>query len=266
MRVAVLGSTGMLGWAVVSFLKQKHTVLASHRDLSQAKKKGHFFLDVSNSCDLSMIPDVDYVINCIGAISHNPNSSPELYDLINARFPWMLSNECAKRSIRLIHVTSDCVFSGKVGKYVETDVHDPVDLYGASKSAGEPRDCMVIRTSIIGEEHRGKFNLLEWFKNQQSKSVFGYTNHFCNGLTTRAYADMCDQIMSRDLYQRGTWHVFSETKSKFEMLVSFKQKYRLETNIVPTESPTWVDRTLDTVYPLQSRLSIVGYQEMIEQL
>ena len=159
------------------------------------------------------------------------------------------------------------MYSGKKGKYIETDLHDALDIYGKSKSLGEiSSEAMVLRTSIIGEELHNYASLISWTKSQRGKTVDGYKTHYWNGLTTMEYAKCCEKIIENDLYQKGLYHIFSSTDvTKYELLNIFNNKYRLNLNIRESY-PEKIDRTLRTSMSLCSILKIPSVTQMIEAL
>ena len=275
MKILVLGGTGMLGNAVGRyFLETDHEIKLTCRNrktmYGQDQDWLHFDLESAMKIDLEMIiRDFDYVINCIGTIKPFMASDPILSRKINAVFPWELAKACSKSNAKLLHITTDCVFSGKDGKYVEASFHDALDDYGKSKSLGEPvSECMVIRTSIIGEELHKNASLIAWAKTQKGKQVKGFTHHLWNGITTNWYAKICDRIITESMYEKGLFHVHaSDDVNKFEMMNYFNEKYDLGmliqavNNITP---PT--DRTLRSTKTLNEKLNIPSVQKMIAEI
>ena len=174
---------------------------------------------------------------------------------------------CEKFGSRLIHITTDCVFSGQKGKYTEEDVHDCLDFYGKTKSLGEPTNAMVIRTSIIGEELSGKVSLIEWAKSNAGKNVRGFVNHFWNGVTTLQYAKICQNIVENDYYQKGKFHVFSpEDVTKHDLLEIVSNKFDLNLEIQSYRTPMDVDRTLRSNNRLVEKLKIPSIDAQVEEL
>jgi dTDP-4-dehydrorhamnose reductase len=109
----------------------------------------------------------------------------------------------------VIHITTDCVFSGRGGRYDENSLHDCLDDYGKSKSLGENQNLTIIRTSIIGEEKTNKKSLLEWVKSQKNNLIFGYTNHFWNGVTCLEMSKFIFTLIKEQNYWKGVQHVYS---------------------------------------------------------
>lgn len=274
MKILVVGGNGMLGHMMRSVLeKNGHDVWFTTR--YDCKDKNHFRLEVNDFLKKTTLENYynlttfDYVINCIGAIKQRIDDL-RTYVTVNTTFPQKLSEACNRfqsAPVKMIHVTTDCVYSGDKGDYVESDDSDCVDMYGTSKSLGEPVDCLVLRTSIIGPELNSQFGLLEWARSQKDKTVNGFTNHFWNGLTTLEFANVCHQIIESDrMYVHGTRHIFSTSLSKHDILCSLNEKYDLNLNIIPTECHTPVNRTLSTIYDLNQKLKIISFDQMIDEL
>ena len=181
-KIFILGCDGMLGRYMYKYLFNIYEVYPINRSNYDVLN------DNFNNLKKILIPN-SILINCIGIIPQSNEKNDSLYLKINCIFPNMLSVLCNELNIKFIHITTDCVFSGKKGNYTENDVHDETNIYGLSKSLGEPNNCTVIRTSIIGEELKSKKSLLEWVisnDNKDSKKVTeinGYTYHYWNGVT-----------------------------------------------------------------------------------
>jgi dTDP-4-dehydrorhamnose reductase len=267
-KVLILGSTGMLGNTVAKYFldSEKYDVFLTYRNPELAFGGNRIRFDALKD-SLDILPgNVDYVINCIGIIKQimHDGKSVQRAIRLNALFPLELAEWCEQKNIRLIHITTDCVFSGAKGKYVESDEHDALDAYGKTKSLGEPVDAtMVIRTSIIGEELHNNGSLVSWVKSMKGQSIKGYTNHFWNGITTLEYAKVCDKIIQNDLYENGLFHVFAaDDVSKYQMLQMFNEKYDLGLTI-DEFAPEGIDRTLRTEKTLCSKLQIPTVRQMI---
>jgi dTDP-4-dehydrorhamnose reductase len=240
MKIILFGSNGMLGNYFYRYLSQFHDVKAITRN--------DFDVLNNNLSDLDNLFDkYDIAINCIGLIPQRQIENG--YFRINSEFPHLLNAIAQKHNCRLIHITTDCVFSGSKGNYIETDKHDEMGVYGYSKSLGEPLTAMVIRTSIIGEEARNKKSLLEWVRNQEGK-VNGYINHYWNGVTCLELAKIVNDLISQNIYWNGVRHVFSpKSVSKFELIRIISDVYDLKLDIVPHETQI-VDKTLNTIYSI----------------
>lgn len=261
--IAVIGSTGMLGYAVSEYYEsKKYTV----------KKISRKEFDIAQdeiSCLEELLKNADVVINCAGVIKPMiaKNTSEDVIK-INSIFPRNLANLCSKKNIKCFHITTDCVYSGKKGNYDEKDYFDAEDLYGLSKNAGENKDCMVLRTSIIGEEKGQSRSLLEWAKSQAGKEVNGFTNHRWNGVTTLYLAEVIKNILRDNLYQKGLFHIHSpNTVNKYELLQLFDKTYELNYSRINAEiAADAIDRSLHTIYPLSSKVCIKTLEQQIREM
>ena len=290
-KVLLLGATGMLGSAVYDVLKDKYNLILSIRDKDKIdlldktyggvkehkvvkfdasflyqdflEKKGYPSNYLSNF--LKEVGEIDYVINAIGVTIPFSLENQTLTFFINSAFPYILANTFGKK---LIHITTDCVYNGKEGfPYDENSPKTPIDIYGLSKSLGEPTNCLTIRTSIIGRELKGFTGFLEWFLNQKEASVNGFATHFWNGITTKQFGKICDEIMTNpEKYPRiGLYHLFSNSVSKYEMLLKFKEKYNINCEIKKDEEQK-LNRTLSTIHNFNEKLNIPSFDKMIEEL
>jgi dTDP-4-dehydrorhamnose reductase len=270
MKIVVLGSTGLLGSTVGHYLLNvfgEDNVFLSYRNENYAYGKNKFFFSLPGTkYNFDKIPQCDYLINCIGVIKPFSEKNIGYTIEVNSVFPWELSAYCYAKGIKLIHITTDCVFSGKTGKYDENAFHDCIDVYGKSKSLGEPKNAMVLRTSIIGEELHEKVSLVEWLKSQKKGRVNGYTNHLWSGVTTKQFSKICEKIIIENLYEEGIFHTFSNIISKCELLCLLNKKFNLDIEICSVEAILSVDRSLSTIKDLNSKLQISSIQEQIKEM
>jgi len=249
MKIYILGASGMLGKYVSKYLGQKYAVIEVNRDA----------IDASTVTKESLTAKLfhlgarkgDVIINCIGTIKPRVD---ELGDtnaiIVNSVFPRILSKASRELGLNMIHPTTDCVYSGLKGQYVETDQYDVSDVYGMSKAMGEPSDCTVIRTSIIGEEVGQKRSLVEWVKSNANGEVFGFTNHYWNGVTCLQFAKICEEIINKFLYWHGTRHFHSNIVNKKQLVEIISNVYGLNIKVNPKETTTMCDRTLGTLYSM----------------
>jgi dTDP-4-dehydrorhamnose reductase len=194
-----------------------------------------------------VISDVrpDVVINCIGLIKQRPTAySTQAATFINGIFPHLLANITNGFGIRLVHFSTDCVFSGRVGYYSETDMPDTQDLYGLSKLFGEvvEGNVLTLRTSIIGHEYETNYSLLSWFLSQK-QSVPGYTRAFFSGLTTLEVAKVVQNFVIENQNLKGMYHLAAERICKYDLLKVIKEIYDHNIQIIPSEDII-IDRTL----------------------
>lgn len=259
MNILILGGTGMLGHAMFRLLSQAPG-LQTWATVRSGAARRHFpaemahrlisGVDVENTDTLTQLfarvrPDV--VINCIGLIKQLAAADDPLAALpINALLPHRLARLCNVARARLIHVSTDCVFSGDRGNYVETDTADATDLYGRSKHLGEVYEAhtVTLRTSIIGEElENGANGLVGWFLSQ-SGSVRGFTRAIFSGLPTVELARVVRDHVLPQAGLHGLYHVAATPIAKADLLALVAQSYARQIEIVPDPSPV-IDRSLN---------------------
>lgn len=258
-KVLVLGATGMLGSAVYRLLSESTgfetfgTVRSDTglRRLDPALRSNILVgVDVDQQDHLVHIfnqirPNV--VVNCIGLVKQLASANDPLAILpINALLPHRLARLASLAGARLIHVSTDCVFTGKKGLYRESDAPDALDLYGRSKLLGEVDEpnAVTLRTSIIGHELASAHSLVGWFLAQEGR-VRGFTRAVFSGLPTVELARVIrDHVLPRtDL--RGLWHVSSDPITKYDLLQLVKAAYGKSIEITPDEQLV-IDRSLDS--------------------
>ena len=248
MKIIVLGSSGMLGKYVEKYLSKNNNVITLNRnqiDASIISEK-----QITEQLN-KVINKGDTVINCIGTIKPRVDELGDLNAInVNSVFPRILSNSCEKLNLNLIHPTTDCVYSGLKGKYNEEDNYDVYDVYGMTKAMGEPSNCTVIRTSIIGEEVSNGRSLIEWIKSEKNNSVFGFTNHFWNGITCLQFAKICEKIINNNLFWKGTKHLYSNTLNKYELVKLISSIYDLNLTVTPKKTEKKCDRSLSSKFKL----------------
>ena len=232
MKIIILGSTGMMGTYLKKFLKADYEIVCPSRaqlnfmsDRQTVLKYFYETLDVGTT---------DIIINAAGIIKQRVTASVMEMIMVNAVMPNLLAEVKQARSCNVIHLTTDCVYSGIKGGYVETDPHDCVDAYGKTKSLGENQNLTVIRTSIIGEELQNKFSLVEWVKSKRDKRVQGYIDHTWNGLTCLELSRFIRAMIGFQAFWKGTHHVHSDTVSKFGLIKMINDIYHLNITIDPT--------------------------------
>jgi dTDP-4-dehydrorhamnose reductase len=211
----------------------------------------------------------DVVINCIGIVKQLPGAKDPLTSIgINALFPHQVAKICREHNIRMIHVSTDCVFSGNKGNYREDEPSDADDLYGKTKFLGEVNypGCLTLRTSIIGREMESSHGLIEWFLSQEGKTVSGYKKAIFSGLTTNALSGIIGQIISDypDLY--GLMQVASSPVSKYDLLNLVKTIYGLNIEILPDETII-NNRSLNAEkIRRETNIKIPSWEYMIEEM
>ncbi|MDU9410453.1 SDR family oxidoreductase [Pseudomonas sp. zfem001] len=259
MKVLVLGVTGMLGNAVFRVFSadaayQAWGTLRSAAALRHFPQNSNARLlcgvDVLDQDTLTSVmarvkPDV--VINCVGLIKQLADANDPLTALpINAMLPHRLARLCELSGARLIHVSTDCVFSGRKGLYRETDLSDAEDLYGKSKYIGELHEkahAITLRTSIIGHELGSNHALVDWFLSQQN-GVRGFTKAIFSGLPTVELARVMKDFVIAHPQLNGLYHVAAEPIDKFRLLSLVAAQYGKTIEIRPDDAFV-IDRSLD---------------------
>jgi len=246
----------MLGHRLMRGLKEEFDVEGTCRhirdDVPESLVARDCLMDGVDALDLETVAAAirssrpDAVINCIGIIKQSPLAKDPIASIaLNSLFPHRLAALCEKSGMRMIHFSTDCVFSDRRGGYNIEDKSDAEDLYGRSKALGEPSGSGVVtlRSSIIGRELGTRSGLVEWFAAQQGKQVQGFQEAYFSGFTTREMTEIVRTVL-RHGDARGLWQVASERISKHDLLVQMKKTLKLDVDIVP-DSRIHCDRSLD---------------------
>lgn len=253
MKIILFGSNGMLGSYLNTYLSNKHNVLPLTRkdiDLANISEDDLMSFLTKN------VKKEDIIINACGVIKQRNYNIKDMI-MVNSIFPNILANFKEKIGCEVIHITTDCVYSGNKGFYNESDLHDCIDDYGKSKSLGENPKLTIIRTSIIGEEKLNKKSLLEWVRSNKNNTIDGYDNHLWNGVTCLELSKLINELIKNKTYWYGIRHIFSpSTVSKYELVSMINEIYNLNitiykktTNIncyrnLTSNSPKLVTKTL----------------------
>lgn len=281
MKILVLGVTGMLGNAVFRVFSNSdgYDVWGTLRSGSgkrhfspSAHSKLFSGIDVLDTDALvtalnTVRPDV--VINCVGLIKQLAEANDPLTVLpINAMLPHRLSRLCDLVNARLIHISTDCVFSGEKGMYTEQSQSDAYDLYGKSKYIGEIHErtnTVTLRTSIIGHELGSHYALVDWFLNQK-ESVKGYSKAVFSGLPTVELARVIRDYVLPQPDLNGLFHVSAEPIDKFALLKLVAKTYGREIQISEDESVK-IDRSLDsTLFRQETGYVPSTWPELVEMM
>ena len=266
MKVFILGNTGMLGNYLYNYYKTKsyNTIAINRKILDVENIKYNQLENIFKNYDIN---ENDIIINCIGIIKQRNLEDNSKFYKVNSIFPIMLDKYCIENKIKFIHITTDCIFNGDKGNYIETDLCDVNDDYGLSKYYGEMLNSTIIRTSIIGEEINNKFSLIEFVKSNKNGNIKGYNNHFWNGLTCLELAKFIEKVIKKDIYWKGIRHIFSPNfLSKYELCKNISEIFELNVNIEEYSCETKVDRTLNTVYNKDILNDIKTIEEQIKEL
>ena len=279
MRILLIGGAGMLGHQLWRTFHANHEVWVTLRRPVASYAKYQLFceeraftgFDAANVEHLIRAfaeskPEV--VINCVGIIKQLKEAQSAVASLtINSLLPHRLAQIARLAGARVIHVSTDCVFSGRTGNYKEHDISDAEDLYGRTKYLGEITEphCITIRTSIIGHELESQSGLIEWFLSQEGKSVKGFKRAIYTGFTTFEMARIIEKVLGdHSLY--GLWQVSSQPINKYDLLQLARKHYHWQGQIMPDESFE-CDRSLNS----ERFRAATGYQppswdEMIAEM
>ncbi|HEY1691497.1 MAG TPA: SDR family oxidoreductase [Polyangiaceae bacterium] len=263
MKILVLGASGMLGHKVLQTLRLQHHdvhgIIHGTRTDSPLSRvellQGDGILEGVEADDYVRLAEIlrglrpAAVVNCIGVVKQRPEATnARLSIAINALLPHQLVEICGSWAGRVIHLSTDCVFSGNVGHYSEADPSDAEDLYGKSKYLGEigssgERNALTLRTSMIGRELAHFRSLLEWFLGSHAGPIRGYTRAIYGGVTTNHLASLIATILSKHDGLSGVYQVASSPISKYDLLSKLRDAYRLSLEIIPDDSVV-CDRSL----------------------
>ena len=249
-RIMVLGGSGMLGHKMFQTLRESFpgTYCTVRDDIRKSALAGVELLLGSDAVAGVDVTDFDalkavlsafrpaYVVNCIGIIKQRPEAiSPLPSIMVNSLLPHKLAEMTARWGGRVIHFSTDCVFNGKRGGYLEEDLSDAEDLYGKSKFLGETAtaNALTLRTSIIGRELSGFRSLLEWFLARNGQTIRGYRHVIYSGVTTNYLASQVASIIQHHPDLSGLYQVASEPISKYDLLGLLREAYQLEVKIEP---------------------------------
>ena len=256
MRILILGC-GMLGHKIFQTLSSRFEIWITSRQTSE-HSAGFFGKQLITGVD-AFNPEVirsvldetqpEALINCIGLVKQLPEASdPSFSFRVNSAFPRELAEMCATHKIRMLHISTDCVFSGKTGSYTENDVPDPIDLYGRSKLLGEIQapGCLTIRTSAVGRQLRGSHGLVEWALSRTG-AVDGFTNAVFSGFSTTVLARIIAGIFENHKTLDGLVHIASNPISKYDLLCLLKKHFKIPIDIAAQPEPR-INRSLDGSY------------------
>lgn len=261
-NIVVFGN-GMLATYVARFFNQfpEYRVIVFTRNNIGDFREITSIGKLSSKIDRILGFDGKFVfVNAAGVIKPQVDKVGKLSTIqINSVLPHIIANFCEVFHFKFIHASTDCTF-GYSGNYKVSDIHDCEDLYGRSKSLGEPDNAIVIKTSIIGEEVDQARSLVEWVKSNAGKTINGFTNHWWNGNSCLQWAKFAKHCIDNDI-PYFTYHLTGQTVTKYELLRQINEVYNLGITVNPTEDCVSIDRTLVSnckhlyaVPPLQQQL------------
>lgn len=256
MRLLILGATGMLGHALWRVCDDRFDTWTTVRGSRGGYPDGLFR-------DARTIPGIDardfdavsvavrrvrpeVIVNCIGLVKQHPLATDDArMTALNAHLPHHLAVLAGELGCRLVHISTDCVFSGRQGRYREDDPTDAEDLYGRTKAEGEVSGpgLLTLRLSLIGRELEARRGLAEWFLSQRGGRVRGYTHAFFSGITTRVAAEEIADIVDGHSSLSGIFHLAADRISKHDLLVLMNDAFATDATIEPSADLV-IDRSL----------------------
>ena len=279
MRILVLGGDGMLGHQLWVHLRNRHDIKATLRQNFEFYKKFNIFTAENSYFDVD-VRSIDKlekvfkefepqaIVNAIGIVKQRKSAQESITSIeTNSLFPHRLAHICQTKNVKLIHLSTDCVFSGKKGHYCEEDAADAGDLYGRTKLLGEVygEHCLTLRTSMIGPELHRKNSLLEWFLSQK-EAVKGFKRAIFSGFTTFELSRIIEHLIVHFPKSYGLYHVAADPISKYDLLSMIKQSMKLSIQIEP-ETDFECDRSLDSSkFRNQFNYSPPSWHAMIDEL
>ncbi len=280
MRILVLGGNGMLGHHFLQSWQRRHDVKVTLRDDSSRYSDSRLFdetscyfeIDVRDLAKLSRTIEhfrPDAVINATGVNKQIAGvGNIEQVIEVNALFPHKLARICETAKARLIQFSSDCIFSGKQGRYVETDESDAVDVYGKTKFLGEVDQAHVVtlRKSTIGLELGGKHGLVEWFLAQHGP-IKGFRKAIYSGLISSELVRVVEMILLRQPDLSGVWNVASTAISKYDLLTQLQSRLDMQKADIIMDDSFVCDRSLDgTRFELKTAYKAPDWDSMLDEL
>jgi dTDP-4-dehydrorhamnose reductase len=241
MRILVLGIDGMIGHKIAQSLSEDFTIIGTTRKKNILQnigiKKGEFVLhDFLNDNTLDLLKSInpDVLINCVGTtirrgVSENKNNT----ELLNSELPHILNKWAVQNNKKFIHFSTDCVFNGKKGNYLDYSKSDANDIYGLSKSKGEINNdkSLTVRCSIIGREIFNHTELFEWLFSMKNKKVEGYKNVIYSGVTSTWMGKTIKHIIKNQIELNGIYNISSTPISKYDLLIKLSAAFDLNVDI-----------------------------------
>jgi dTDP-4-dehydrorhamnose reductase len=267
MKLLILGGKGMAGHVMTAYFTQKaYEVIYTSR---VRKDHNSHYLDVTDFARLEEIIEMikpDIVINCVGILNEHASNDPLLAFQVNSLLPHQLMKLIERHQGKLIHISTDCVFSGKKGDYIEDDIPDGTSVYAQSKRLGEiiSDKHLTIRTSIIGPELKEDgIGLFLWFM-KQAGEIKGYTKALWNGVTTLELAKATEKMITHNI--TGLYHLGSDTKvSKYELLKMIQKVFeKNDVKIIPDHEVV-LDRTIKSTRT-DFQYFVPPYEDMLVEL
>ena len=279
MRVLIIGGDGMLGHALLAGLSPSHEVAVTlRRDLAAYPRLGLF--DAGNAYGGVDVRNPDRVleavahhrpqaiVNAAGIVKQRPESGLSIPSIeVNGLFPHRLAVMARAAGARLVHISTDCVFSGERGAYQESDLPDPVDLYGRTKLLGEVDEegSITLRTSMIGLELSNRLGLVEWALAQPGP-IPGYRKVLYSGLTTMELTRVVDEVLDHHPDLHGIWHVASEPISKFDLLSDLFRRLGRSVEVRPDDRVVSNRTMRGDAFEKATGYRVMSWDDMLDEL
>jgi len=252
-RVLVLGVNGLIGHTMYRKLKQEGFEVFGTMRRAKIEFMQYDFLqadtiidgldvqEISNVSEVILQIQPSVVVNCIGITRRKDEISNSIQAIkINALLPHQIAKICQDMSIRMIHLSTDCVFSGDFGLYTEDSIPDASDMYGRTKAMGEVLDnpnCLTLRSSFLGTEISDRTELLEWLLSQKGRTIKGYTKAIYSGVSTVYLSSVITEILRHYPQLSGLYQIAPDTPiSKYDLLCIAKNAFNIDVEIVENDS------------------------------
>jgi dTDP-4-dehydrorhamnose reductase len=280
MKILILGGAGMLGHQLLRMWGGRHEVRVTLRGpLADYQRFGLFdpgtAYDRIEATDLGAVDTVlgtfrpEVLVNCVGIVKQRSEAKAAIPSIeINALLPHRLRELCEAHAARLIHISTDCVFSGRTGGYVEGDIPDPVDLYGRSKLLGEVdhAPALTVRTSIVGLELSRFTGLVEWFLAERG-IIHGFTGAIYSGLSTRELARAIEHVLVHTPDLSGIWQVASAPITKYDLLVELARRLGRTDVAIEADAGFVCDRSLNgRAFEARTGYRVASWDVMLDEL
>lgn len=271
-KILIIGTKGMAGHVVFTYLQEtgKYEVFGLARNIEES---AHVFnADVSDTHKLEKIiseNQFDAVINCIGILNKDAEDHPSKAVWFNSYFPHFLESITKGTSTKVIHISTDCVFNGKRGGYIETDQKDGYGYYAQSKALGEVYNekDLTIRTSIIGPElNKNGIGLFHWFMSQpENAQLKGYSQAYWSGITTIELAKVIDEVLSSQNASGLVQVAGKEKIDKYNLLKLFNEVFRNNTVTIDSDDSYRIDKSLVSIRE-DFKYKVPSYKEMLLEM
>ena len=241
MKILILGIDGMIGHKIAQRLSFSNEIFGTSRKEIDSKTIGDaiksvFYVDFHEKKFLKNFNDInpDIIINCVGiTIRRGIDQNKDEIDYINSKLPHEIYEWTLDKNKKLIHLSTDCVFDGEKGNYLDNDIPNAKDFYGLSKAKGELNNSnsLTIRCSVIGREIFNHTELLEWLLSNNNSSIKGFTNVIYSGITTCFLSEIINKIIINKIQINGIYNISSEPISKYELLKMLIKAFSLNIEI-----------------------------------